>query len=63
MVKKDKKKMQFLSTFNKYKVLAAQYMGDAMGHFPFRYYLCQKSSYNWGQSSFIQQKSSKFIYE
>ena len=29
--------MQFLSIFNKYKVLAAQYLGDAMGHFPFRY--------------------------
>ena len=28
--------MQFLSIFNKYKVLAAQYLGDAMGHFPFR---------------------------
>ena len=36
-IKKDKKKMQFLSIFNKYKVLAAQYLGDAMGHFPFRY--------------------------
>ena len=36
-IKKDKMKMQFLSIFNKYKVLAAQYLGDAMGHFPFRY--------------------------